>query len=140
MESEKMTPITVQRNRKRQINEHLQVLRSLMPGSYVQKGDQASVIGGTIEFVRDLEQLLQCLESQKRRRLYGDGGGAPSQMGQQLPPSQPQFFPTNTTTSMPIPPAQMNELVDFDTGPREDVAESKSVLADIEVKVLGLDA
>ncbi|KAK4770284.1 hypothetical protein SAY87_030816 [Trapa incisa] len=61
-------------------------------------------------------------------------------MGQQLPPSQPQFFPTNTTTSMPIPAAQMNELVDFDTGPREDVAESKSVLADIEVKVLGLDA
>ena len=35
----------------------------------VNQGDQASIIGGAIEFVRELEQLLQCLESQKRRRM-----------------------------------------------------------------------
>lgn len=34
----------------------------------------------------------------------------------------------------------MNRLVDFDTGLREEIAESKSCLADIEVKVLGFDA
>ncbi|KAK4755656.1 hypothetical protein SAY87_009413 [Trapa incisa] len=139
VESQRMTHIAVERNRRRQMNEHLRVLRSLMPGSYVQRGDQASIIGGAIEFVRELEQLLQCLESQKRRRLYGDGGGAPPQMGQQLPPSQPQLFPTNTT-SMPVPADQMNKLVDFDTGLREEIAESKSFHADIEVKVLGFDA
>lgn len=86
--------------------------------------------------MRELEQLLQCLESQKRRRLYGDGGGATSQVGQL--PSQPQLFPPNT--NMPIPGDQMNRLVDFDTGLREEIAESKSCLADIEVKVLGFDA
>ncbi|PKI57566.1 hypothetical protein CRG98_022037 [Punica granatum] len=136
VESQRMTHIAVERNRRRQMNEHLRVLRSLMPGSYVQRGDQASIIGGAIEFVRELEQLLQCLESQKRRRVYGDGGGAPSQMGQ-LPP-QPQFLPPNN--NLPIPGDQMNKLVEFDTGLREETAESKSCLADIEVKVLGFDA
>ncbi|XP_021750617.1 transcription factor FAMA-like isoform X1 [Chenopodium quinoa] len=72
VESQRMTHIAVERNRRKQMNEHLRVLRSLMPSSYVQRGDQASIIGGAIEFVRELEQLLQCLESQKRRRLYGD--------------------------------------------------------------------
>ncbi|CAN1334578.1 Transcription factor FAMA [Linum perenne] len=111
VESQRMTHIAVERNRRKQMNEHLRVLRSLMPGSYVQRGDQASIIGGAIEFVRELEQLLQCLESQKRRRLYGD---------------------------------QHNEVADGGgllVGVREESsAENKSCLADVEVKVLGLDA
>ncbi|RIA04390.1 hypothetical protein BRARA_K01372 [Brassica rapa] len=71
-----MGHISVARNRK-QMNEHLRNLKSLMSGSYVQWRDQASIIGG-IEFVRVLEQLLQCLESQKRLRILrepGIGGG-----------------------------------------------------------------
>jgi hypothetical protein len=38
---------------------------------YVQ-GDQASIVGGAIEFVKELEHLLVCLQSQKRRRAYSD--------------------------------------------------------------------
>ncbi|CAL1403694.1 unnamed protein product [Linum trigynum] len=68
VESQRMTHITVERNRRRQMNEHLNSLRSLMPPSYVQRGDQASIIGGAIDFVKELEQLLQCLEAQKRIR------------------------------------------------------------------------
>jgi hypothetical protein len=37
--------------------------------NYVQ-GDQASIIGSAIEFVKELEQLLQCLQAQKKRRCY----------------------------------------------------------------------
>ncbi len=37
--------------------------------NYVQ-GDQASIIGSAIEFVKELEQLLQCLQAQKKRRSY----------------------------------------------------------------------
>lgn len=33
------------------------------------KGDQASIIGGAIDFVKELEQLLQTLEAQKRMRM-----------------------------------------------------------------------
>ncbi|KAL1548377.1 transcription factor FAMA-like [Salvia divinorum] len=125
VESQRMTHIAVERNRRKQMNEHLRVLRSLMPSSYVQRGDQASIIGGAIEFVRELEQLLQCLESQKRRRLYGEGarlGGEPS-MGVQQPP-------------MAIP----NDQGGYETAELgEETAESKSRLADVEVKILGFD-
>ena len=37
VESQRMTHIAVERNRRRQMNEYLRVLRSLMPGSYVQR-------------------------------------------------------------------------------------------------------
>ncbi|XWS09134.1 hypothetical protein CRYUN_Cryun40dG0059900 [Craigia yunnanensis] len=136
VESQRMTHIAVERNRRKQMNEHLRVLRSLMPGSYVQRGDQASIIGGTIEFVRELEQLLQCLESQKRRRLYGE---ASRQMGDTSmaiyeQKQQQQFFPP---TSLPN---DQIKLVDYDTGLCEETAENKSCLADVEVKLLGFDA
>ncbi|KAG0532887.1 hypothetical protein BDA96_04G144300 [Sorghum bicolor] len=62
MESQRMTHIAVERNRRRQMNEYLAVLRSLMPPSYGQRGDQASIVGGAINYVRELEQLLQSLE------------------------------------------------------------------------------
>ncbi|XP_058102595.1 transcription factor FAMA [Magnolia sinica] len=130
VESQRMTHIAVERNRRKQMNEHLRVLRSLMPGSYVQRGDQASIIGGAIEFVRELEQLLQCLESQKRRRIFG-GEASPSIT---IPPSEPPIFP-----SLTLPNDHIN-LLDFDSGLREETAENKSCLADVEVKVLGLDA
>ncbi|XP_048553279.1 transcription factor bHLH94-like [Triticum urartu] len=68
-ESQRMTHIAVERNRRRQMNEYLAVLRSLMPESYAHRGDQASIVGGAIDFVKELEQLLQSLEAQKRTLL-----------------------------------------------------------------------
>ncbi|KAI0500789.1 hypothetical protein KFK09_019006 [Dendrobium nobile] len=65
-ETQRMTHIAVERNRRRQMNEHLAMLRSLMPESYIQRGDQASIVGGAIDFVKELEHLLQSLEAQKR--------------------------------------------------------------------------
>ncbi|KAI4342588.1 hypothetical protein MLD38_027198 [Melastoma candidum] len=144
VESQRMTHIAVERNRRRQMNEHLRVLRSLMPSSYIQRGDQASIIGGAIEFVRELEQLLQCLESQKRRRLYGDGGAPPPVPIQQgpVPPQEQQqqqmvgqFLPPG-----PLPGDHQMKMVDLETGLREETAESKSCVADVEVKMLGFDA
>ncbi|CAI0391959.1 unnamed protein product [Linum tenue] len=61
LESQRMTHIAVERNRRKQMNDYLSVLRSLMPDSYVQRGDQASIIGGAINFVKELEQRLQHL-------------------------------------------------------------------------------
>lgn len=66
IENQRMTHIAVERNRRKQMNEYLAVLRSLMPSSYVQRGDQASIIGGAINFVKELEQVLQSMEGQKR--------------------------------------------------------------------------
>ncbi|KAK3211232.1 hypothetical protein Dsin_015938 [Dipteronia sinensis] len=66
VEKQRMTHIAVERNRRKQMNDYLAVLRSLMPPSYVQRGDQASIIGGAINYVKELEQHLQFLESHKR--------------------------------------------------------------------------
>ncbi|XP_066328565.1 transcription factor bHLH94-like [Miscanthus floridulus] len=68
MESQRRNHIAVERNRRRQMNEYLSVLRSAMPPSYAQRGDQASIVAGAINFVKELEQLLQSLEAQKRRQ------------------------------------------------------------------------
>lgn len=68
MESQRMTHIAVERNRRKQMNEHLRALRMLMPHSYIQRGDQASIVGGTIRFVEELEQVLQALQLQKQLR------------------------------------------------------------------------
>ncbi|KAI9097594.1 hypothetical protein K1719_025365 [Acacia pycnantha] len=67
LENQRMTHIAVERNRRRQMNDYLAVLRSLMPPSYVQRGDQASIIGGAINFVKELEQLLQSMEGRKKK-------------------------------------------------------------------------
>eukprot|EP00250_Pteridium_aquilinum_P004305 c14525_g1_i1 orf=431-2074(-) len=68
MECQRMTHIAVERNRRKQMNEHLRALRLLMPHSYIQRGDQASIVGGTIRFVEELEQVLQSLRLQKQLR------------------------------------------------------------------------
>ncbi|XP_020580908.1 transcription factor bHLH96-like [Phalaenopsis equestris] len=65
VKNQRMTHIAVERNRRKQMNYYLALLRSLMPPSYVQRGDQASIISGAINFVRELEQFLQFLEVQK---------------------------------------------------------------------------
>ncbi|KFK37445.1 hypothetical protein AALP_AA4G257800 [Arabis alpina] len=65
METQRMTHIAVERNRRRQMNVHLNSLRSLIPPSYIPRGDQASIVGGAIDFVKNLEQHLQSLEAQK---------------------------------------------------------------------------
>jgi hypothetical protein len=63
-----MSHIAVERNRRRQMNEHLKVLRSLTPALYIKRGDQASIIGGAIDFIRELQQVLESLEARKKRR------------------------------------------------------------------------
>ncbi|XP_058190517.1 transcription factor bHLH57 isoform X2 [Rhododendron vialii] len=68
VESQRMTHITVERNRRRLMNDHLTALRSLMPSSYIQRGDQASIVGGAIDYVKELEQLHQSLQAQKRMK------------------------------------------------------------------------
>ncbi|KAM0880895.1 hypothetical protein ACQ4PT_033275 [Festuca glaucescens] len=88
-ESQRMTHIAVERNRRRQMNEYLAELRSLMPESYAHRGDQASIVGGAIDFVKELEQLLQSLEAQKRTLLMQ------KQQQQQLPVPDAMQAPSN---------------------------------------------
>ncbi|KAJ4834373.1 hypothetical protein Tsubulata_041183 [Turnera subulata] len=88
-----MSHIAVERNRRRQMNEHLRILRSLTPCFYIKRGDQASIIGGVIEFIKELHQVLQALESKKQRKSLSPTpcpSPSPSPRQLQLAPLQPE--------------------------------------------------
>ncbi|KAK3204471.1 hypothetical protein Dsin_018517 [Dipteronia sinensis] len=121
---QRMTHIVVERNRRKQMNEHLAVLRSLMPESYVQKNDQASVVGGAIKFVKELEQLFQSLEAQKLQlvqSLKSCKENSSSTTNKFLPPNLAQFFVYHQKTRPQIPRKYIT---------------SKAALDDIEVTLI----
>ncbi|XP_019200130.1 PREDICTED: transcription factor SPEECHLESS-like [Ipomoea nil] len=68
----RMSHITVERNRRKQMNGHLSVLRSLMPCFYVKRGDQASIIGGVVDYITELQQVVESLEAKKQRKVYNE--------------------------------------------------------------------
>lgn len=140
VESQRMTHIAVERNRRKQMNEHLTVLRSLMPVSFIQRGDQASIIGGAIDFVKELEQLLQSLQAQaqvqNRRKQY------------ELEESQSPESAANPFNGFFLSPQytsayssqQEESKYDMDSSNldqhNELTAASKSAIADVEVTVI----
>ncbi|MQL73807.1 hypothetical protein Taro_006177 [Colocasia esculenta] len=130
-----MSHIAVERNRRRQMNEHLKVLRTLTPAFYIKRvrlsdhsnfrrdlkkrhGDQASIIGGAIEFIKELHLVLQSLEAKKQRRTFSP---SPS-------PSPRSMLPF---TPPPETPAHVYEPV------KELGACCSSPVADVEAKISG---
>ncbi|KAK6803840.1 hypothetical protein RDI58_001624 [Solanum bulbocastanum] len=82
-----MSHIAVERNRRRQMNENLKVLRSLTPCFYIKRGDQASIIAGVIEFIKELHLVLQSLEAKKRRKSLSPSPGPSTPRPLQLSPT-----------------------------------------------------
>eukprot|EP01018_Ginkgo_biloba_P012184 Gb_17233 [translate_table: standard] len=132
VESQRMTHIAVERNRRKQMNEHLNVLRSLMPSSFIQRGDQASIIGGAIDFVKELEQLLQSLQAQKRRRQSEEGSYSPASS---IPFNG--FFLSPQYTSYSSQWSNSKYAVENYLDPANELtAETKSAVADVEVTMI----
>ncbi|KAI0504333.1 transcription factor MUTE [Dendrobium catenatum] len=115
-----MSHITVERNRRRQMNEHLKVLRSLTPCFYIKRGDQASIIGGAIEFIKEMQQLLHSLETKKKRKSLSP---SPS------PSSRPSVL--QLTSPPPLASCSPFEAV------KELSACCNSSVADVEAKISG---
>lgn len=135
-----MSHIAVERNRRRQMNEHLKVLRSLTPGLYIKRGDQASIIGGAIEFIKELQQVLESLEARKKRRSSGGGGGFMMSSSPSPTPSPRSHLlssgsgsgsassaASSTTPSPPTARVMIKELA----------ACCNSAVADVEAKISG---
>ncbi|KAL7588700.1 transcription factor SPEECHLESS [Lactuca sativa] len=164
----KMSHVTVERNRRKQMNEHLTVLRSLMPCFYVKRGDQASIIGGVINYITELQQVLQSLEAKKQRKVYSDVLSPRLISSPRTLPLSPRKPPLSPRPSLPISPrtpqsaspyrhrlpsatsyllspssmanitpaSPCNSSSNSDTI-NELVANSKSSVADVEVKFSG---
>lgn len=124
----RMMHISVERNRRKQMNDHLAILRSLMPGSYVQRSDQASIIGGVVEFIKELQQLLASLEAQKRRRAYAAEALSPRVSASSCAAASPRGSLVSQQTAAGLSPRGVTQ---------ELVATSRSLLADVEVKLAG---
>ncbi|CAH2068863.1 unnamed protein product [Thlaspi arvense] len=154
----RMSHITVERNRRKQMNEHLSVLRSLMPCFYVKRGDQASIIGGVVDYINELQQVLQSLETKKQRRVYSEvlsprlvSSPRPSPLSPRKPPLSPRLnLPISPRTPQPTSPYRPRSMLasSLDPSPssssssvdgvvNELVANSKSAIADVEVKFSG---
>ncbi|RXH70496.1 hypothetical protein DVH24_013242 [Malus domestica] len=131
-----MSHIVVERNRRKQMNEHLKVLRSLTPCFYIKRGDQASIIGGVIEFIKELHRVLQTLESNKRRKSISPSPNPSPRPAVVLP----QKYPT-------APQPHQNPDFNFNLGTenRHHVinkelaigASCNSPVADVEAKISG---
>ncbi|XP_052169838.1 transcription factor bHLH71 [Diospyros lotus] len=128
-ETQRMTHIAVERNRRKQMNEHLTVLRSLMPESYVQRGDQASIVGGAIDYVKELEQLLQSLEAQKFLVLQ-QGGRPPATAAAASSSSSAELATAPFAQFFSFPQYTWSQF------PSKYASKSKAALADIEVTLI----
>lgn len=85
------------------------------------KGDQASIIGGVIEFIKELHQVLQALESQKRRKSLSPSPG-----------------PSPRTTLQPAVFHQLDSSSMTETNAFKELGAScNSSVADVEVKISG---
>ncbi|KAK4772539.1 hypothetical protein SAY86_014314 [Trapa natans] len=126
VESQRMTHIAVERNRRRQMNEYLAILRSMMPPSYVQRGDQASIIGGAINFVKELEQL-HLLSIKKAAAFPMEIDPSPSPSSLSVPAHQES------------PPSIFSDFFTFpqySTAASGGPASDKGTVADVEVAVV----
>ncbi|KAK8267039.1 hypothetical protein V6Z12_D12G286400 [Gossypium hirsutum] len=101
---QRMSHITVERNRRKQMNEHLSVLRSLMPCFYVKRGDQASIIGGVVDYINELQQVLQALEAKKQRKVYSEVLSPRVVLSPRPSPLSPRKPPLSPRLNLPISP------------------------------------
>ncbi|KAJ1428776.1 Myc-type, basic helix-loop-helix [Sesbania bispinosa] len=108
-----MSHIAVERNRRKQMNEHL-------------KGDQASIIGGVIEFIKELHQVLQALESQKRRKSLSPSPAPSPRTLQPVPFHHHHPFDNSLSSG-----------IGTNNSFKELGASCNSSVADVEVKISG---
>lgn len=106
------------------------------------QGDQASIVGGAIEFVKELEHHLQCLEAQKFTLLQQDTtttATTAAATNKFLPPP-----PTNTTTpfaqffTYPQYTCSSSSTANCSQIPNNHkyTSKSKAAIADIEVTLI----
>ncbi|KAF6140920.1 hypothetical protein GIB67_042333 [Kingdonia uniflora] len=148
--------ITVERNRRKQMNENLSVLRTLMPSFYVKRGDQASIIGGVVDYIKELQQVLQSLEARKQRKIYSQEVLSPRVLSSSprisplISPRKPPLSPrlvlnlpiSPRTPKQPTSPYKLFSFSTITSPSKFDfvsdiVANSKSPVAEVEVKFSG---
>ncbi|KAJ3686256.1 hypothetical protein LUZ61_015420 [Rhynchospora tenuis] len=143
----KTSHIAVERNRRKQMNEHLSVLRSLMPCFYVKRGDQASIIGGVVDYIKELQQVLESLEAKKQRKLCSEvlsprPASSPQLLLSPTPPFSPKLgLPISPRTPLPESPykcnAVQNQILDKIVLPTQVMGYTAHAMTDVTVEFAG---
>ncbi|CAN0902905.1 Transcription factor SPEECHLESS, partial [Linum grandiflorum] len=106
-------------------------------------GDQASIIGGVVEYIKELQQVLQSLEAKKQRKAYTEVLLSPRLIPSPRPIHLPPATSNNYSSVEPSPTTSSSSssnniiLNDGDNTIHELVAKSRSSVADVEVKFSG---
>ncbi|GER34333.1 basic helix-loop-helix (bHLH) DNA-bindingsuperfamily protein [Striga asiatica] len=156
----RVSHITVERNRRKQMNEHLSVLQlnlQFFPCGLkcrntlgFSKGDQASIIGGVIDYINELQQVHQSLEAKKQRKAYVDVLSPRPVISPRKPPLSPRtpqpsspykarlhnLQPTGFSSPVELSPCN-SSTSSINDSVNELVASSKSAVAEVEVKFCG---
>ncbi|XP_073129996.1 transcription factor SPEECHLESS-like isoform X2 [Henckelia pumila] len=146
--SVKMSHITVERNRRKVMNDRLSVLGSLMPRFYIKKNDKASIIGGVVNYIHELQQTLRSLECKKRSNKASSPKRPPpslpmspstSRSSSPYNPIVPHQQPANFTSPIELFPSDVSSAssTNVDGIVNELVATSRSVVAEVEVRFSG---
>lgn len=121
-------------------NHNLELRRNCC-GYYIVQGDQASIVGGAIEFVKELEHILQSLESKKfillqqqQRGIGTDDGGcdgeAPHTTSGEISAPTTEYFSTPFAQFFSYPQYTCSQI------PNKYTSKSKAAIADIEVTLI----
>ncbi|KAF2613145.1 hypothetical protein F2Q70_00009671, partial [Brassica cretica] len=97
-------------------------------------GDQASIIGGVVEFIKELQQLVQVLESKKRRKTLNRPSFPYDH--QTLEPSILAAAATTTNTTTRVPFSRIENVMTTSTF-KEVGACCNSPHANVEAKISG---
>ncbi|KAK8543009.1 hypothetical protein V6N12_015583 [Hibiscus sabdariffa] len=118
MENQRMNHIAVERNRRKQMNRYLSSISNASILCSKGIGDQASIVGGAINFVKELEQRLQWLSTKKEVK--------------EERPTFAEFFtlPQFSTSS------SSTRADDNSISANEFTVEIQRTIADIEVNVI----
>lgn len=103
------------------------------------QGDQASIVGGAIEFVKELEHLLQSLEAQKLQLLEPEqpaGAGGVTLTA----PAGEEISTMRSTSKLVMPPPFAQFFVypqyTWSQIPNKYTSKTKAAIADIEVTLI----
>lgn len=98
------------------------------------QSDQASIIEVVVDYITELQQVLQSLEAKKQRKVYSDHVLSPRTPQSVISPYRHRLMqqqPSSTLAPSPSSSSSNSDIVN------ELVANSKSSFADVEVKFSG---
>src|SRR5205809_151077 len=70
----------------------------------ITQGDQASIVGGVVEYIKELQQVLQSLQAKKQRKAYSEVMSPRPVSSPRPPPLSPRPSPMSPRLGLPISP------------------------------------